>query len=215
MVELIDFPEYEWNQAEDELYRNGKRISRGKCNRYTLYNKDGRYFLSAWKVQYAVEHNVSVLKLKDVKICMKDGKLIDRRDIIRHAAEVKLMRLQERTRHSQMETLKERIGEMQRLYEALESDDFSLMYRDLQRHRGVLAEILIRRFRITSQKSQDEIIDSTIDAILEYIIDKHGVTTSYVSLMEKIGIRVAKAAFLHVQKTTQFRDELKYDEYDG
>lgn len=211
MVKLIDFPEYEWNHVEDELYRNGKCISRGKCNRYTLYNKDGRFFLSAWKVQYAVEHNVSVLKLKDVKVCMKDGKLIDRRDIIRHAAEVRLMGLGERTRHSQMSTLKERIGEMQRLLEALESGNFSFVLRDLQRHRGVLADILIRRFQITSQKSQDEIIDSTIDAILEYIIDKHGVTTSYVSLMEKIGIRVAKAAFLHVRKTVEYKDELKYN----
>lgn len=206
MVEIIGAPGYAFDPETDSVYHGLRQMQTDNSNCVQLtYGENGnrqKKRISLWKIKYATSHKLNVWKLKDVKICMTaDGELVSRSNLIKRAVKMRDMGRAGRTRSTQIDHLKERIGEMQRLLEALECGNFGFVYMDMKRHTGAIANELKKRFGITDKAFIDEIVEEVIHAMLDYIIDNHGYLCGYSEMMKKKAIRAASDSLSRRRKT--------------
>lgn len=211
MVEIIGAPGYLFDPKTDTVWHDGRKLSVSTGNVVQLSfgdkGKRQKKRISLWKIAYAVEHKMNVWQLKDVKVCLtSSGELKTRSDLIKQAVKMRDIGRQNRNRGSQIFNLKQRIGEMQRLLEALESGNFGFVFMDMKGKSGAIANELKRRFGITDDKFIDEIVDAVIYEMLDYIIDRNGYLCGYAEIMKKKAIKVASESLSRKKNTVRLKN---------
>lgn len=211
MVEIIGAPGYLFDPKTDTVWHDGHKIAVGNGNTVSLSigTKGNRQKkrISLWKIAYAVEHKMNVWQLKDVKVCLtSSGELKTRSELVKEAVKMRDIGRQSRTKGLQMSNLRQRIGEMQRLLEALESGNFSFVLMDMKSKSGAIANELKKRFGITDDKFIDEIVDAVIYEMLDYIIDRHGYLCGYAEIMKKKAIKAASESLSRKKNTVRLKN---------
>lgn len=212
MVSIIGCPWYKYDTERDCVMRGSRplvksRIYAGGQEYYHMRfsGDDGtyRHRIAAWKVKYAVEQGVSPLLLKDIDVVMVGNNLMTRKELIRNNREHFTRQFGKKSKDEQLSILQNNIREQQRLCDAIMTGNYSNVIEDLEGYRIRLGAFIKRRFGIVNA---NEIVEDTLDYMLSYISDKHGVVTNYWKIMTVIVIKTIEG----IRKTKRLYEDKLY-----
>lgn len=212
LVSIIGCPWYKYDTERDCVMRGERPLTKTRayaggqefyhmrfCGDIGTY----RHRVAAWKVKYAVEQGVSPLTLKDIDVVMVGDNLMTRKELIKSNRENFTKQFGKKSKEEQLSILQGNLREQQRLCDAIVTGDYSNVIEDLEGYRIRLTAYIKRRFGIVNA---NEIVEDTLDYMLSYISDKHGVVTNYWKIMTVIATKTIEG----VRKTKRLNENRLY-----